>query len=273
MKSLDEFKNLTEELSDYSKFDILIRAGLANKAQMQRIHKILEKMKDDKPVFSPADRAIIQNMFNRMVDLLSNNKQIFTQAKRAVREEVELEEKVKDITTSDYKISQSGRKVPAHRFKVGEKIDKEDLEEANFSDNTPAKTEPPPVLILKRKSIRLFSDGTKVGLYYNKKIDKYFTVAFRREDSQKVNLQAEKVEQIDETVMDQLHKIVANKQSNKVKFATGETRTVDHFTASAITQVHKALNDENKKKFADMVHKSPAHLSKASDFAFKHSKK
>jgi hypothetical protein len=77
---------------------------------------------------------------------------------------------------------------------------------------------------------------------------------------------------IEEAVMDQLHKIVDEKQSNTVKFANGQSKKVDHFTASAITQVHKALNDENKKKFADMVHKSPAHLVKASDFAFKRTK-
>jgi len=33
--------------------------------------------------------------------------------------------------------------------------------------------------------------------------------------------------------------------------------------------VHNAANDENKKKLADMVHKSPEHLQKVSDFAFK----
>ncbi len=68
--------------------------------------------------------------------------------------------------------------------------------------------------------------------------------------------------------MDQLHKIVSDKQSQSVKFGNGQTRKVDHYTASALTQVPKALNDENKKKFADMVHKSPEHLAKASDFAF-----
>jgi hypothetical protein len=77
---------------------------------------------------------------------------------------------------------------------------------------------------------------------------------------------------IEEAVMDTLHKIVAGNSAQSVKFATGETRKVDHFTASALTQVHKALNDENKKKFADMVHKSPAHFSKASDFAFSKAK-
>ena len=78
MKSLLEFKSITEEeKADYSKFDALIRAGLANKAQVQRIHKILDKMGEERPVFNNADRAIMQNLFTKMVDLISNNKQIF----------------------------------------------------------------------------------------------------------------------------------------------------------------------------------------------------
>jgi hypothetical protein len=79
-------------------------------------------------------------------------------------------------------------------------------------------------------------------------------------------------ETIEEAVMDTLHKIVNDKSAKSVKFASGHTRKVDHFTASAITQVHNALNDDNKKKFADMVHKSPEHFMKASDFAFKRAK-
>ena len=78
--------------------------------------------------------------------------------------------------------------------------------------------------------------------------------------------------EITEAVMDQLNKIVNDKQAQSVKFASGHTRKIDHFTASALTQVHKALNDDNKKKFADLVHKSPEHFMKASDFAFKHAK-
>jgi len=57
MKSLQDFKTLVEEeKSDYSKFDMLVRAGLANKAQIQIIHKILDKMQEEKPVFNNADR-------------------------------------------------------------------------------------------------------------------------------------------------------------------------------------------------------------------------
>jgi len=220
MKSLLEFKSaVNEEKSDYSKFDVLVRAGLANKAQMQRIHKILDKMQDEKPVFNNADRAILQNLFNRMVDLVSNNKQIFTQARKAVREDI--------------------------------------------NEDT---SNPPFVLLLKRKAIRLYPDGTRVALYYNDKIDKYFSLPYG--DAVDGSIQAEEVEVIEEAVMDQLHKIVSAKTGSSVKFANGVSRKVDHFTASAITQVHNALNDANKKKLADMVHKSPEHLSKIADFAF-----
>ena len=234
MKSLVEFKSIVEEeKSDYSKFDTLVRAGLANKAQMQRIHKILDKMGEDKPQFNNADRMIIQNLFNKMVDLISNNKAINMQARRAVKEDEDF-------------------------------IEVEQLDEAN-----PGPT-PPYVLLLKRKAIRLYPDGTKIALYHNKQINKYFSVPYDT-PVEVAAIQAEEVE-ITEAVMDTLHKIVNDKQAQSVKFASGHTRKVDHFTASALTQVHKALNDDNKKKFADLVHKSPEHFMKASDFAFKHAK-
>jgi hypothetical protein len=92
MKSLLEFKSIVEEeKQDYSKFDALVRAGLANKAQLARIHKILDKMGEERPQFNSADREIMRNLFNRMVDLVSS-KQIYGKARQAVREEVELEE-------------------------------------------------------------------------------------------------------------------------------------------------------------------------------------
>ena len=260
MKDLQEFRKLVEEeKSDYSKFDMLVRAGLANKAQLQRIHRVLDKMKEDKPVLTSVDRAIVQELLNKMVSIVTDNKQIFQQTRRVVKEE--LEEAAVEIDTSDYKVGPSGRKVKAHRIKVG------DIEEATKLDMN---SDPPFVLVLKRKAIRLYPNDTKVALYYNQKLDKYFSIPYG--SSVDGPIQAEEVEVVEEAVMDQLHKIVANKQAQSVKFADGSSRKVDHYTASAITQVHNALNDDNKKKFADMVHKSPAHLAKASDFAFSRKK-
>lgn len=283
MKSLDEFKSIiTEEKSEYGNFDMLVRAGLANKSQIARIHKILDKMKQDRPVFTPAERALLQDMFNKMVDLVSNNKQIFQQTRRAVREEVETEEL--DETTmysSDYKISPSGRKVRARRFKISddptslddEEDKKEVKEESQIVEaKSPVKGMPPFTLVLKRKAIRQYPGDTRVALYWSDKLKTYFSVPYQDEDGAISGvIQSESVE-LQESVIDTLNKIVKEKQAMPVKFASGHSRKVDHFTASAITKVHDSLNDANKKKFADMVHKSPEHFTKAADFAFKHIK-
>ncbi len=143
MKSLNEFKTLVEEeKSDYSKFDMLVRAGLANKAQMQRIHRILDKMQEESPVFNPADREIMRNLFNRMADLISNNKMINQQARRAVREEDETVQAVELTEALD---------LPA---------------------------DPPMVLLLKRVGIRFYPNKTKIALYYNQKLDKHFSIPY-----------------------------------------------------------------------------------------------
>lgn len=231
MKSLQDFKTLVEEeKSDYSKFDMLVRAGLANKAQLARIHRILDKMTEERPQFNNADREIMRNLFNKMVDLISNNKQIYQKTRQAVREDVE---QVNEVT-----------------------VDNSDM--------------PPFVLVLKRKAIRYYPNETRVALYYNQKLDKYFSIPYGSGVSGVI--QAEEVEQVEEAVMDTLHKIVAGKSAQSVKFANGQSRKVDHYTASAITQVHKAVNDDNKKKLADMVHKSPEHFEKVAKFAFSKAK-
>lgn len=244
MKSLQEFRKVVveEEKQDFTKFDALVRAGLANKGQLQRLHQILGKMGEEHPSFSNADRQIIQNMFTKMVDLITNNPQIYRTARKAVSEDVEVE--------------------------MFDEIPEEFIVEAQ-SDN-PDKA-PPFVLLLKRQAIRIYPNNTKIALYYNERLGKYFSIPFVGDKADMIQAQ-ESVEQIEEAVMDTLHKIVAGKSAQSVKFASGHTRKVDHFTASAITQVHKALNDTNKKKFADMVHKSPEHFAKASDFAFSKAK-
>ena len=125
MINLQEFRQLVEEeKSDYSKFDMLVRAGLANKAQIARIHRILDKMTEERPQFNNADKEIMRNLFNRMVDIISNNKQIFQKTRQVVREEINEAE----LDTADYKIGPSGRKVRAHRFKVGDAPVKEEYE-------------------------------------------------------------------------------------------------------------------------------------------------
>jgi hypothetical protein len=281
MKSLSKFKQeptviLEEEKTDYSKFDMLVRAGLANKAQIQRLHVILDKMQEERPVFSNADRAIMQNLFNKMVDLISNNKQLFQQTRRLVREE--LEEGVKDSSTFKVVTDTAGnqRKVKAHRVVINTDTvvaDKEQVKEETLEENV-LQRDPPAVLVLRRKTIRSFSNDTYIALYYNDKLNKYFSIPYSTNSDINSPIQAEEV-QIDEAKIngiDQLKKIRDSKQHGTVNHLDGSASKVDGFTASAILQVHDKLNDENKKKIANMVSSSHYHLSKVANFAFSKSK-
>ncbi len=186
--------------------------------------------------------------------------------------------------TSDFKIvigaDGKKKKVRAHRIKVGDRAPRvgDDPEQDMVTDETSLIKDPPFVLVFKRKAIRPYPGGIKVAMYYNKNLDKYVTVPYGKgmldnpmqaEEFMKTFKEFSEKEMIEEMkVMDHLHDIVKNKQAKRVKFADGSSRTVDHFTASAVTQVHKKVNDANKEKLSNMVHKSPSHLKKAADFAF-----
>ena len=258
MKSLEDFRNilLEEEKSDYKQFDQLVRAGLANKAQIQKIHRVLDKMKEDKPVLTSVDRAIVQDLLNKMVDVVTNNKQIFQQTRRAVREDI--------IDTSDFKLDKRGRKYRAHRIKLGDttpavadgtvELAKEEVVQLTEAQD------PPFVLVLKRKAIRLYPDGTKIALYHNDRLDKDFAVPYAT-SSQPV-IQAEAVD-----AMGQLQRIKDSHSHGTVNHKDGSASKVDVQTAHAVLMVHKSLNDENKTKFADMVARSSHHMQKAANFA------
>jgi hypothetical protein len=249
MKSLVEFRQeptIDEEKADHSKFDALVRAGLANKAQLQRIHSILDKMQEDKPTFNNADRMILQNLFNKMVDLLTSNKQIFSQARRSVSEGV--------IDSSDYKVSSSGKKYRAHRIVVS-KDNEENLKEEL------TKFDPPFVLVLKRKAIRLYPGSTRIALYYSDKLNKYFSVPYSTEENQSGVVQAE------ETIMSVLEIVRESQQSQTISYGENSEITIDFKTADAILKVYDSLNEENKIKITEMIEKNPENLNKVASFA------
>lgn len=270
MKSLQEFKSVIteEEKTDYSKFDALVRAGLANKAQIQRLHKILEKMGEDRPVFNNQDKQIMQNLFNRMIDIITNNKQIFQQTRRVVREEEELEESIVD--TADYKVDKFGRKYKAHRVKVGDKTSTYDGESeeqtARYESvnegltDIPLKGEPPFTLVLKRKAIRLYPNDTKVALYYSDRLKAYFSVPYSNVEGQVQGPIIAKEQ--DESVFQQL-------KSGTLCHKNGKTSQIDEHTYELLFNVYNSLNEDNQQKFESLIVSNPNGLQKAIEFCTK----
>ena len=240
MKSLQEFKTLTEEeKKDYSKFDALVRAGLGNKAQIQRLHQILDKMGDERPSFNNADKAIIQNIFNKMIDLITNNPQINRQARRAVKED--LSEGV--IDTEDYKIGKSGRKVRAHRIEIGDKevLPKDNIKEQSLNEEI--HNDPPFILLLKRTAVRLYPNNIKVGVYHSQRLNKNFAIPFMQTN-------------------------VGDVQTEQhIVFRDGNSVILDEETALAFQKVSENLNNENRAKFFEMIYESEESFNKAKEFA------
>lgn len=222
MKSLLDFKSIAEEeKKDYSKFDALVRAGLANKAQMQRIHKILDKMGDERPTFNPADRAIMQNLFNKMVDLISNNKQIYTKAKQAVREE---------------------------------------LEEAT---STPLVPMPPIIMVIKRKAVRLYPDGTRIALYYNDKMKRYFSVPFGTPEADISGVQAE-------NFINELRSSSKLTEDTVLQLSDGTEVEITASMIEHIINVYDGLFEENKEQFVHLLTSSEESFDKAYEFCRSH---
>jgi len=252
MKALDEFKLIVEEekKADYSKFDALIRAGLANKAQITRIHKILDRMSEEKPNFTQADRAIIQNMFTKMVDLLSHNKTINTQARKAIHERRETVQ-----YTSDYKISPEGRKVRRSRLKFADLVDVEDLyknkdteEKKEVKESVAVSKEPPPVLLLRRKAIRMYPDDTRIALYYSQKLDKHFSIPYGPK--------------IDENPI--------QAEANVMHLEDGNAIELTEEITQVISETYNSLSEDNKNKFLEKLTKSIESFEKVYEFCQQH---
>lgn len=133
-------------------------------------------------------------------------------------------------------------------------------------------TDPPMVLILKRRGVRIFPDGKRVALYANEKLGLSFTIPYssNRPEQEIVGVQSEETES---DIMESLEQVAAYAQQEQpkalakhMKFADGSKLKVSHGAAKAIHMVHGALNDENKKKFADML-TTPKGFEKAAHFA------
>jgi len=152
---------------------------------------------------------------------------------------------------------------------VSRNVAKEDYEvtRTDFVTEASLSSDPPMMLVLKRTGVRIFPDGKRVALYKNDKLNLSFTIPYSS-----VGPEQELVG-VSEEIMESLEQVAAFAQQDNVtsnakhmKFADGSKLKVSHGAAKAIHMVHGALNDENKKKFADML-TTPKGFEKAAHFA------
>lgn len=152
---------------------------------------------------------------------------------------------------------------------VSRNVAKEDYEisRTDYVTEASLSSDPPMMLVLKRTGVRIFPDGKRVALYKNDKLGLSFTIPYSSAGPE------QELVGVSEEIMESIEQVAAYAQQDNVtshakhmKFADGSKLKVSHGAAKAIHMVHGALNDDNKKKFADML-KTPKGFEKAAHFA------
>ena len=144
------------------------------------------------------------------------------------------------VSTADYKLDKRGRKIKKRKFKLGgkskasfdEKTGEYKLKEARM--DVPFVPDPPVVLVIKRRAVRLYPDGTRIALYWSDKLKRYFSVPYGTQMDNPI--QAE--EYIKE--LTEMEELVLN-DGNVIK--------LNEQTKEKIIGTYNQLDEENKSVF------------------------
>ena len=156
MKSIKQIREnyniLTEkEEADIKKLTALGRAGLFDANKIPFIKRALEK---DPKEMTLAERKILLNLLDQLMSQVLHSSQVYTKVKQNVMRD-DLREELLD-EKSDY----------LSKF------------DPRAGSSWPSEKDMPNVLILKRKSIRVFPGSQKVALYYSQALDRYISIPF-----------------------------------------------------------------------------------------------
>lgn len=142
-----------------------------------------------------------------------------------------------------------------------EVVDYEDLEGMVVEAKD---TDPPPILIMRRKAVRMFPNGQKVALYYVDKIHKYVTVPY--EDS---IMSSSFKEHNEPTIMESLKK-VASGWTNNIMLEDKSMVKVDVMTAKSIIHIYENLSKDNQVTLYEKASRSKKDFKEIAEFANKH---
>lgn len=117
--------------------------------------------------------------------------------------------------------------------------------------------DPPYVLVLKRQSIRLFPNNTKVALYYSDKLNKTFSVPYG--PGMNPIIQAESI----------LEELQFQEDTKTFSFKSGESMDILYSEAATLLRLYKNLNENNREKLLNTLCESKESFDRVLDFALK----
>lgn len=169
-----------------------------------------------------------------------------------------------------------GMNMVQHRHAMGEIINHEDIILKNLYGNKAlvatdnpvmegrqvhdAPKDPPAILIMRRKSIRMYPDGQRVALYYVDKLNKYVTVPYQDMQWSVAN---------EQTIFEKLSIIVEQNENMVVEHIDETISEITPEIANNILELYKKINESNKQKLIDMLESSANHFKQIVDFTKK----
>jgi hypothetical protein len=108
--------------------------------------------------------------------------------------------------------------------------------------------EPPPVLLLKRKAIRLYPDDTRIALYYSQKLDRHFSIPYGPK--------------IDENPI--------QAEGNVMHLEDGNVIELTEEMTQSISETYDSLSENNKNKFLEKLTESIESFGKVYEFCQQH---
>jgi hypothetical protein len=130
--------------------------------------------------------------------------------------------------------------------------------------------DPPNIIVLKRKAIRVFPDGKRVALYYADKIDQYISIPYHGSNFGKkdiVQFNQFNEEWTPRGNIGVLMQIIETGESQDIFFEDNLSMKIDPMTAQAIVNLYNNVNTTNKYKIERMVNKDKNSFAKVAAFA------
>jgi len=141
-----------------------------------------------------------------------------------------------------------------------------DIEKTSILESHSFQKDPPNMIVLKRKAIRIFPDGNKVALYFADKINKYVSIPYSDMSNDKHIIQMHEKWTPKGNIAD-LMEIAESGEAGIIQFADNLSMKVDVSTARSIVNLYNKVNTPNKTKIEKMVNKDKNNFAKVAAFA------
>jgi len=141
------------------------------------------------------------------------------------------------------------------------------IDESMIAENLSFKSDPPNIIVLKRKAIRVFPDGRKVALYYADKIDKYVSIPYSDMMHNNKHLMQVQEKWIPRGNIGVMMRIVDSGEPALISFEDNLSVKIDVMTAQSIINLYDKVNSQNKYKIERMVNKDKNNFAKVAAFS------